>query len=173
MRECSLASMVLVGLCGEESAVASSFQYLLSVGKCCKGYEKGTAVWKQTPILNSTIYTQKKCWSKVTEKSMNIAFRIAPERKIFASKVDPHRVKSTVCQSYQEHEATQSFSLSPTPPPHTPQKHWVTPSIRCQAQRVCVQVKSHFSLLDSHYESFSSCSQNVQHYPPDKSLNSG
>ena len=39
--------MVLVGLCGEESAVASSFQYFLSVGKCCSGYEKGNAVWKQ------------------------------------------------------------------------------------------------------------------------------
>jgi len=34
----------LVGLCGEESAVSSSFQYFVSVGKCCRGYENGTAV---------------------------------------------------------------------------------------------------------------------------------
>lgn len=44
MRECSLASIVLVGLCGDESAVNSSFQYFLRVGKCCRGYENGTAV---------------------------------------------------------------------------------------------------------------------------------
>lgn len=45
MRECSLTSMVFVGLYGDGSVVTSSpLQYFLSVGKCCRGYENGTAV---------------------------------------------------------------------------------------------------------------------------------
>lgn len=80
MRECSLASIVLVGLYGDESVVTSSFQYFLSVGKCCRGYENGTAVWKTNKI--AILYSVHEHWSNFTVKSINILFNITLERKL-------------------------------------------------------------------------------------------